>query len=49
MFGLFEINLCCPDCGHYVWVNNNDGTFTCNDCDKVCTPEEMTAQAFDAE
>jgi transcription initiation factor TFIIIB Brf1 subunit/transcription initiation factor TFIIB len=47
---MFEINLCCPDCGCYEWhtmQNLEPGEWCCANCGTVCTVDEMTAIAFE--
>lgn len=48
---LFEINLCCPDCGGYNWHQGmhqlEENEFCCADCGTVCTPAEMEWHTYE--
>ena len=45
--GVYEINLCCPECGGHQWVPNADGTWECIVCGCDCTTEEMTSLSYE--
>lgn len=46
---LFEIVMCCPDCGSTNWhymQNLKENEFVCSECGTVCTPAEMEWHTF---
>lgn len=43
----FEINLCCPLCGEYVWETTETETCICSSCGHTCTPKEMEPHYFE--
>lgn len=48
---MFEINLCCPECGCFIWDRDPDDQekqekFICDECGHVCTMEQMQALIF---
>lgn len=44
---MYEINLCCPDCGAYTWEPAEaPGKYVCAECEAVHTLDEMKPQAF---
>ena len=46
--GIFNLSLCCPDCGGEVWHDMREleeDEFCCCNCGTVCSIEEMLATA----
>lgn len=47
IMSMYEINLCCPDCGSYKWeTTETSGEYVCAECKATHTPNEMDVQAF---
>ena len=43
---MFEINLCCPECGGFEWDEAGSGVYECPECGRRCTLDEMEPQVF---
>lgn len=49
---LYEINMCCPDCGSYLWhtmQNLSSDELCCDGCGSVYTVEEMEPHFYEKE
>lgn len=46
---MYEINLCCPDCGSYTWEPTEvSGEYVCAECKATHTMKEMESLVFPA-
>ena len=47
MAHFYEINLCCPMCGEYVWESTDTDECICTGCGHTCRPDEMEPHYFE--
>lgn len=43
---MFEINLCCPHCGCYIFFADEQDHIVCSECETVLALETLTAREF---